>query len=300
MARLDQRHPDDVEGDWFADTRCIGCDVARHYAPDLIGADAQGLSVILRQPDTPEDEAAMWRATVACPTQSIGTISRRRPPAGVFPWRLTDDIYLCGHNDESSFGAHSYVAVRPEGNLLIDSPRYTRRLVDRFEDLGGIDHVLLTHRDDVVDADRYAERFGARVWIHEDDGRAAPYATDILRGDATVDVAPGVRAIPVPGHTKGSVVFVDDAGHCFAGDSFSWSERRKTVTAFGSVTWYSWDALTASMARLADEAEFSWVLPGHGKWGRAESAAAMNSHLKAMAAAMARYSAATWDHRPID
>ena len=39
MARLDQRHPDGVDGDWYADTRCISCDVARHYAPGLIAAD---------------------------------------------------------------------------------------------------------------------------------------------------------------------------------------------------------------------------------------------------------------------
>ena len=81
MARPDQRHPANVEGDWFADTRCIECDVARHYAPDLIASD-DGLSVVVRQPGTPDEEQAMWRAAVACPTQSIGTISRRRPPPG--------------------------------------------------------------------------------------------------------------------------------------------------------------------------------------------------------------------------
>src|SRR5580698_1797911 len=112
MARLDERHPDSVAGDWYADTRCIACDVARHYAPGLIAADERGLSVVVRQPQNAEDEAAIWRATLACPTQSIGTRSRRRPPPGVFPRQLTEDVYLCGYNDESSFGAHSYLVVR--------------------------------------------------------------------------------------------------------------------------------------------------------------------------------------------
>ena len=31
-------------------------------------------------------------------------------------------------------------------------------------------------------ADRYADRFGARVWIHADDRDAADYATDLIYG----------------------------------------------------------------------------------------------------------------------
>ncbi len=296
MARLDQRHPDGVAGEWYADTRCIACDVARHYAPGLIAADDEGLSVVVRQPSGPDDEAAMWRAALACPTQSIGTRSRLRSPPGVFPWRLTDDVYLCGYNDEASFGAHSYLVVREEGNLLIDSPRYTRRLVDGVAELGGVAHVLLSHRDDVADADRYAERFGARVWIHEADADAAPYATDLLRGDDIAVVAPGVRAIPVPGHTRGSVVFEDDRGHLFTGDSLSWNEERAGLDVFGSATWYSWTALTASMARLAGVARFSWVLPGHGKWGHADPEE-MTRQLGQLAEDMRVHTARAWDRR---
>jgi glyoxylase-like metal-dependent hydrolase (beta-lactamase superfamily II) len=285
-----------VAGEWYADTRCIACDVARHYAPGLIAADEEGLSVVVRQPSGPDDEAAMWRAALACPTQSIGTPSRRRSPPGVFPWRLTDDVYLCGYNDEASFGAHSYLAVREEGNLLIDSPRYTRRLVDGVAELGGVAHVLLSHRDDVADADRYAERFGARVWIHEADADAAPYSTDLLVGDDIAVVAPGVRAIPVPGHTRGSVVFEDDRGHLFTGDSLSWNEERDGLDVFGSATWYSWTALTASMARLAGVARFSWVLPGHGKWGHADSEE-MTRQLGQLGEDMSGHTARAWDRR---
>jgi glyoxylase-like metal-dependent hydrolase (beta-lactamase superfamily II)/ferredoxin len=296
MARLEERHPDGVAGDWYADTRCIACDVARHYAPGLIAADGRGLSVVVRQPQSADDEAALWRATLACPTQSIGTRSRRRPPPGVFPWQLTDGVYLCGYNDVSSFGAHSYLVVRDGGNLLVDSPRYTGRLVDRISELGGLAHVLLSHRDDVADADRYAARFGARVWIHEADADAAPYATDILRGDEVVAVAPGLRAIPVPGHTRGSVVFEDDRGHLFTGDSLAWNGPREGLDVFGSATWYSWTGLAESMARLAGVARFSWVLPGHGKWGHAD-AEEMTRQLGRLPDDMRRYSASTWDHR---
>jgi len=68
--------------------------------------------------------------------------------------------------------------------------------------------VLLTHRDDVADADSYARHFGARVWIHRADAAAAPFATDLIGGiDGIDDVEPqepipGVRVIPAPGHGK--------------------------------------------------------------------------------------------------
>ena len=42
------------------------------------------------------------------------------------------------------------------------------------------------------------ERFGARVWIHEADRTAAPYATDVLRGHQPATVAPGVVAVRCP------------------------------------------------------------------------------------------------------
>jgi glyoxylase-like metal-dependent hydrolase (beta-lactamase superfamily II) len=238
----------------------------------------------------------MWRAALACPTESIGTVSRRRPPPAVFPWLLTEGVYLCGYNDEASYGAHSYFVVRETGNVLIDSPRYTRRLVDAFAAMGGVAEILLTHRDDVADADRYAQRFSARVWIHEADADAAPYATDILRGDGATAIASGLRAIPVPGHTRGSVVFEDDRGHLFTGDSLAWSEEYQALIVFASATWYSWRALTASMARLAEEAHFEWVLPGHGKWGHAP-ASEMTSHLLHLADGMRDNTAATWARR---
>ena len=85
-----------------------------------------GKSVVSRQPETDDDTAAMWRAALACPTQSIGTGERRHTPDGVFPWELTDGVHLCGYNDRSSFGAHSYFVVRPDGNLPIDSPRIAK------------------------------------------------------------------------------------------------------------------------------------------------------------------------------
>ncbi|MFT3855656.1 MAG: hypothetical protein QM733_23440 [Ilumatobacteraceae bacterium] len=46
--------------------------------------------------------------------------------------------------------------------MLVDSPRFTEALAGPIGEMGGVDHVVLTHRDDVADAQRWATRFGAR------------------------------------------------------------------------------------------------------------------------------------------
>jgi len=137
MARRDQSHPDNVAGPWFIDTRCVGCDAARQWAPGLIGMDSSGLSVLSRQPETPDQTAALWRASVACPTKSIGTDEAAHPPADVFPFELTAGVYALGHNSPSSFGGHSYLVAGPAGNLhvALDPDARTRPgvVVSRFE-----------------------------------------------------------------------------------------------------------------------------------------------------------------------
>lgn len=277
MARVDLRHPANAAGDWFVDTRCIDCGTCRDIAPAYFGTYGSQ-SVILRQPATPaappgpDPSVELWLAAQACPTSSIGTRSRQPRPGRLYPREVGagSGVFDCGYCSEDSFGASAWFVARPEGNLLIDSPRYTDALGAPIEAAGGIDHVLLTHRDDVADARRWAERFGARVWIHADDARAAPFATDIFGGLHEVAVQPGVLAIPTPGHTRGSVVFlvdvvdVVDEGFLFTGDSLAWSHEREDLVAFRDACWWSWPDQADSLERLARRHRFGWILPGHG------------------------------------
>jgi len=296
MARLDQVHPLDVAGDWFVDTRCIACDVARHWAPGLIEADDAGLSYLARQPRSAEEEAALWRAAEACPTQSIGHRSVRRPEVAAFPFELTAGVLAMGHNARSSFGAHSYLVTRQQGNLLVDSPRFLRSLAERVDDVGGIAHVLLTHRDDVADAERWADRYGARVWIHAEDAAAAPFATDVVGGLATVEIADDVALVPVPGHTRGSVVFHVGDRWLFTGDTLHWNPNRGQLDVFAGQTWYSWDRLAESLDALAG-LRVEWVFPGHGVWHRV-GAEVYAAEMAALGPSMHQLGRASWRRRP--
>lgn len=262
MARPDLRHHGNSAGAWYVDERCIDCGTCRDLAPTTFAVHGPQ-SVVASQPVDPEDELGAWLAAQACPTQSIGTLDRRPRPGRLYPWRLLEGVYDLGYTSPDSFGASSYLVSRSEGGLLIDSPRFTAGLVGSVEALGGVAHVLLTHRDDVADAERWAQHFSARVWVHEDDRSAAPFATDLVHGLEPIEVVTGVSCVPVPGHTRGSVVWV--VGEvAFTGDSLAWSHQRGDLMAFKGACWYSWRAQLASLERLATTIRPSWVLPGHG------------------------------------
>jgi glyoxylase-like metal-dependent hydrolase (beta-lactamase superfamily II) len=278
------RNPDSAPGDWFVDTACIDCGASRHVAPGLVVA-RRGKSVFARQPQNAEETLAAWRAVLVCPTASVRSETKQpRPQAPIFPQPMTEGVWRCGFNARSSFGAHSYFVARPSGNLLVDSPRFATELVKWFDSAGGIADILLSHQDDVADADKYAARFGARVWIHRDDRSAAPYASDLLEGEAAHTIAPGLIAIPVPGHTRGSVVYLLEDRILFTGDSLAWSMRDQDLVAFRDVCWYSWEAQTASLARLVDY-RFEWVLPGHG-WPTHLPADEMSARLRGLVTRM--------------
>jgi glyoxylase-like metal-dependent hydrolase (beta-lactamase superfamily II) len=287
MARTQDRHPAGAPGDWFVDTRCIDCDASRQMAPGLIVRNpGDGVSVFARQPATPEEVEMAWRAAAVCPTRSVGHVSLRRPDVPVVPHDLGDGVYRLGHNARSSFGAHSYLVRRAGGNLMVDSPRWTREVVDPVGEIGGVAHILLSHRDDVADADRYAEHFGARVWIHAADDDVAPYATDLIEGTGAVTIAGDVEAFPVPGHTRGSVLYLVDDRLLFSGDSLSWNSARAQLHAFRNACWYSWPEQTAALERFAESGlRFDRLFCGHG-WSHDADAEVFQERLVDLVARM--------------
>ncbi|MFD3516046.1 4Fe-4S domain-containing protein [Streptomyces sp. NPDC058657] len=250
---------------WYVDDRCFNCDVARQLAPDLIG-EAGGKSHILRPPRDEAETRRLHAAAFSCPTRSIrpgsGRPDQRLDP---FPMALDSDVLLCGHNSPRTAGANSYLLLRPSRTvMMVDTPRWSRALATRYAAWGRVTDVLLTHRDHAAHGRRYADHFGARLWIHEGDLDAAPDADRVIRGLEPADIGPEVTAHPLPGHTPGSVLYLADDRYCFSGDSFYWSRTTGDLEVTESVTWYSITELAASLARTAGRLRFSWVLPGHG------------------------------------
>ncbi|HEY0406505.1 MAG TPA: MBL fold metallo-hydrolase [Pyrinomonadaceae bacterium] len=282
MANPAERLPENVAGDFFVDASCIDCDACRQIAPSVF-RDHGDQSSVYQQPRTEDETRLALMSLVACPTGSIGTARSHDTRAAIaaFPTQICDNVYFCGFTSESSYGAWSYLILRPAeagGNLLVDSPRFAGPLVKRIAEMGGVQTMFLTHRDDVADHAKFAKRFGCARIMHAADG-AARYAVErVIEGEDALRLDEDLTLIPTPGHTRGHMLLLYRNKFLFTGDHLAWSPTKETLTAFRSVAWYSWPEQTRSMMKLRDY-RFEWVLPGHGRIHE-DTPEAMRAHLE--------------------
>lgn len=274
MAKLTQRRPENIEGDLFVDTSCIDCDTCRWMAPSVFH-DINDQSAVYHQPETALERLQAMQALLACPTASIGTVAKPtdiKDVQATLPILIADSVYHCGYHAESSYGAASYLIVRQEGNILVDSPRFAAPLVEQIEALGGVRYLYLTHRDDVADHQQFHERFGCDRILHSDEISAQTRTVEIqLQTQDNFQLAPDLLIIPVPGHTQGHTVLLYQEKFLFTGDHLAWSAELNQLIAFRNACWYSWTQLQKSMNKLLNYS-FEWVLPGHGRRYHTDSA----------------------------
>lgn len=267
MAQLSQRRPQNVSGDFYVDRSCIDCDTCRWMAPEVFH-EAGDQSAVHHQPANDDERSRAMQALLACPTASIGTVEKPTDIKQVqasFPILVEGPVYHCGYHAESSFGAASYLIQRPEGNVLVDSPRFAPPLVKRLEQLGGVRYLYLTHRDDVADHQKFHDHFGCDRILHKDEINRGTQSVEIqLSGTEPTPLTDDLLIIPVPGHTKGHTVLLFNNKFLFTGDHLAWSEELNHLYAFRRACWYSWTELVQSMEKLANYS-FEWVLPGHGR-----------------------------------
>jgi len=267
MANLNLRRPQNNSGDFYVDSTCIDCDTCRWMTPEVFNR-AAGKSVVYHQPENEIERLRSLQALLACPTSSIGIVEKPKDIKEAqlsFPIPVAENVYHCGYHAENSYGAASYLITRPEGNILVDSPRFTPPLVKRLEELGEIRYMYLTHRDDVADHQKFHEHFGCDRILHSDDISADTRNVEIqLSGTEPYSVDSDLLVIPVPGHSKGHTVLLYANKFLFTGDHLAWSDSRQQLVGFPDVCWYSWSKQVESMRRLLDY-NFEWVLPGHGR-----------------------------------
>lgn len=272
MANFSKRLSSNIEGNFFVDSTCIDCDTCRQLAPTTF-VEQGDYSTVFHQPENKSEEFEAYQALIACPVGSIGVEENNdfqfTKAKTSFPLELEEGVFYNGFNSEKSFGANSYFVQHPEGNWLIDSPRYLKHLVDAFKDLGGIRYIFLSHEDDVADASRYAKTFGATRIIHRADIRALPDAEWVVEGEATVQVGDDLKIIPVPGHTQGSMALLYNNRFLFTGDHLWWDPHKEELETPSVLIWDEMQLLQ-SLLRLR-EVTFEWVLPAHGHRLHSES-----------------------------
>ena len=269
MAKQELKNHNCSSGPLFVDQTCIDCGTCFHIAPQIFKEDANSKSYNVRQPDSLEEWIQVKEAILSCPTNSIGVTNAPlefQTAPNELPRLITDDIYFCGYTAEESFGATSYFIKHPEGNILIDSPRFNQHLVKKLEAMGGIKYMFLTHKDDIADHQKFAEHFHCQRIIHSQDvDSRTEHCEIILHSEDDLLLLNHVKIITTPGHTPGHMVLLYKDKYLFTGDHLFYDHEADSIYASKSVNWYSWEEQVKSLHKLTSF-QFEWILSGHGGW----------------------------------
>lgn len=239
---------------------------------DFIG----GMSAVSRQPapGSAEHDRAL-AAMVSCPT---GSIRAESPPAGMaqvvasFPRQMTEapDVYHCGYHDAKSFGAASYLLVRPSGNVLVDAPRFNSALAKRIAARGAPTQMFITHSHDCADHAKWRAAFpGMERVVHAREiggygaGRSLDECERILHGEGPWELEGGGTLILQPGHTPGGLCLHYE-GVLLTGDHLAVTRREGHLAGFPRYA-QDWREQVASTEAMFAARRFRAVLPGHGR-----------------------------------
>lgn len=283
MADPKKALPENVPGDFFVDASCIGCHNCSDLAPEIFGeVDDDFYLVVKRQPASRDEVHKALLALVCCPKGSIGTREKHDIKSVIeeFPLEISQDVYYLGFNSDKSAGAKSFFVADEGGNWMVEAPKFQERTLKWIESRGGLSHIFLSHRDDVAQADLFADYFKAKRIIHQDDLEAQPEAEIVIQGTEPVAFGPHFLVIPTPGHTMGHCVLLHKETHLFTGDMLTSQERfgDPIETWKPELCWWSWEHQTESIGKLINYS-FTVMIPSHGRIWR-DTEANMKEHLK--------------------
>ena len=270
MARIQNRLRNNSPGPFFVDSSCIDCGSCWQIDPKHL-AHKEKTSYVHTQPQGQQEIQQAFLALLDCPVSAIGAPKTILPRefSDVFPILVTNhsagEVYYCGWSSKHSFGASSWLILQSEGNVLIDSPRWSLPLAKKIQEMGGIKQMILTHRDDVADHIHWTKAFNCERFIHEGDADAAPQAEKKVVGQNILTLGKNIQLIPTPGHTQGSMVVV--LGHqkqiLFSGDHLWWNPKKEVIVASKKYCWWDWREQVKSIERLLN-LDILWLLPAHG------------------------------------
>jgi len=119
---------------------------------------------------------------------------------------------------------HAYLLTREVGNFLFYNSSYEEEW-QHMARLGGVRYQWLSHQDEVgAGLAPLHERFDCELSIHQEERCRAEKFAPVMHpfGDSPQERA-GIRILPTPGHTRGSVCFYYSSPHgkryLFTGDT---------------------------------------------------------------------------------
>jgi len=269
MANPKKALPENVPGDFFVDSSCIGCHNCSDLAPSVFGEIPTDFYLtVKKQPQSDEELLHALRALVCCPKGAIGTTQKHDIKSVIeeFPLKISEGVFYFGFNSDKSAGAKSFFVASEQGNWMVEAPKLQPRTIDWIERNGGLSYIFLSHRDDVAQADEFAKHFNAKRIIHEGDLDAQPDAEIVIEGVEPIAITGEFLVIPTPGHTIGHCVLLHKNKHLFTGDMLTSNDRfGESIEAWKpEICWWSWDRQTESIRSLTAY-DFEVMIPSHGR-----------------------------------
>lgn len=268
-------------------------------------------AAVTTQPSTDDEKLQAYAAMIACP---VGAIRMYKPdpvakqahllfPAAIDSERLPGVMHL-GYHSMASFGATPYLIKRSAeegGSIMIDCPRFNEQLANSIEDeCGDISTIILTHKDDVADHQKWKNRFpNLQRIIHRTDVTADTAACEVqLEGLGEWKPFDDVIILHTPGHTAGclSVQFTPPTSGSgsgevvmFTGDHVSYSAKKQALDGFKKYNKGNAEVQEESLRLIGtDDYLFQWILPGHGRMVRFKSVQEKNEQMLQCADAFAK------------
>jgi hypothetical protein len=169
-----------------------------------------------------------------------------------------------------SLEIRAFLLQREGGNLLIYRSALLEEDAGEISSLGGISRQYLNHFHEAAPAcDWVAETFGAPLYVHEDDERAASEVCEV--GETFSDrhkLGDDFEVVPIPGHTAGATAFLWDSGDhrvLFSGDTVYLGRRGWRAAVLDGVSTRQRYVESLELIRSLD---FDLVVPGIASAGQ--------------------------------
>ncbi len=123
----------------------------------------------------------------------------RKISEGVYTWSV--------FNQEKELNFNGLFLQLPSGNFLVDPPALSAEDVAQIESLGAPVGIYLTNKHHTREAQAHRQRWGARIWVPEDDQALMEIPVDGTYSDGEL-LAEELEAIRIPGaKTPGECAF---------------------------------------------------------------------------------------------
>ena len=169
-----------------------------------------------------------------------------------------------------SLEIRAFLLRRERENLLVYRSAALERDVGEVNGLGGVSRQYLNHHHEASPAcDWVSETFGAPLYVHEEDAKAA---SEICNVDEIFSerhkLGDDFEVIPIPGHTGGATAFLWDSGEhrvLFTGDTVFFSPGRWRAAVLEGISDRERYIESLELIRSLD---FDLVVPGIASAGQ--------------------------------